>query len=235
VRKGDLLFQIDPRPYEAILAAGRAQLNQANAQVELAQQQLKRTEELRKKDFETGSNYDQRVSDLRVATAAVESAKAAIASAELNVEFTRIVAPVTGRISNRRVSIGNLVTGGDTNTTTLLTTIVSLSPIYFNFDMSEADYLAYQRASERGNLKQTRDHAIQVFLNLVDEEKWPHEGQMSFVDNQVDRGSGTIRGRAVFANTDLLLTPGQFGRIRIPGSDAYEAVLVPDSAVVTDQ
>src|SRR5215471_16803252 len=133
VKEGDLLFVIDPRPYEATLAAARAQLAQGNAQVELATRKLERTAELRKKDFEPASTYDQRLSDLKVATAAVESAKAAIRSAELNVGFTRITAPLTGRISNHQVSVGNLISGGDAATTPALTTVVSLDPIYFYF------------------------------------------------------------------------------------------------------
>jgi RND family efflux transporter MFP subunit len=235
VKKGDLLFVIDPRPYEATLATMRAQLAQAEAQVELATRQLGRSAELRKKDYEPASNYDQRSSDLKVATAAVESAKSAIRSAELNVEFTRIMAPITGRISNHQVSIGNLVTGNESGTTTLLTTIVSLDPIYFNFDLSEADNLAYQRATARGALRSTRDNSIAVSLHLSDEKGWPHAGRMDFVDNHVDRSSGTIRARAVFANPDGLFTAGQFGRIRIPGSEPYKAILIPDVALVTDQ
>jgi RND family efflux transporter MFP subunit len=235
VNQGDLLFVIDPRPYEATLAAARAQLGQASAQIDLAQRQLERSAELRKKDFEPASSYDQRVSELKVATASGEAAKAAIRLAELNVEFTRITAPVTGRISNHLVSIGNLVSGGEGSGTTLLTTIVSLDPIYFNFDMSEGDFLAYQRATEKGLMKSTRDNSVPVALHLTDEKGWPHEGKLNFVDNQVDRNSGTIRVRAVFPNPDLFLTPGQFGRIRIPGSEPYQAILVPDAAVVTDQ
>ena len=235
VKKGDLLFVIDPRPYEAALASMRAQLGQAEAQVGLAQAQLNRSAELRKRDFEPASAYDQRVSDLKVATASVEAAKAAIRTAELNVEFTRITAPITGRISRHQVSIGNLISGGDGGAATLLTTIVSLDPIYFNFDMSEADYLAYQRASAKGLMRSTRDNTVAVSLHLTDEKGWPHEGRMNFVENQVDRLSGTIRVRAVFANPNLLFTPGQFGRIRIPGSEPYQAILIPDAAVVTDQ
>jgi len=235
VKQGNLLFVIDPRPYEATLAAARAQLGQASAQIDLAQRQLERSAELRKKDFEPASSYDQRVSELKVATASGEAAKAAIRLAELNVEFTRITAPATGRISNHLVSIGNLVSGGEGSGTTLLTTIVSLDPIYFNFDMSEGDFLAYQRATEKGLMKSTRDNSVPVALHLTDEKGWPHEGKLNFVDNQVDRSSGTIRVRAVFPNSDFSLTPGQFARIRIPGSEPYQAILVPDAAVVTDQ
>jgi RND family efflux transporter MFP subunit len=234
VKEGDLLFVIDPRPYEATLDAARAQLSQANAQVELATRQLERSAELRKKDFEPASNYDQRVSDLKVATAAAESAKAAISSAELNVGFTRIVAPVTGRISTHQVSVGNLVSGGDT-ATPAMTTIVSLDPIYFYFDMSESDYLAYQRATAAGRLDEAPGASPLVYVRLADEAEWPRKGQLNFVDNQVDRGAGTIRARATFSNPDFFLTPGEFGRIRIPASERYNAILIPDGAVVTDQ
>jgi RND family efflux transporter MFP subunit len=236
VKQGDLLFVIDPRPYEATLAVAQAQLGQGLAQMDLAQRQLERSADLKNKGFEAVSSYDQRVSDLKVAAAAVESAKATIRSAQLNVEFTRITAAVSGRISNHLVSIGNLVSGGEGGAgTTLLTTIVSLDPIYFNFDMSEGDYLAYQRATEKGLMKSTRDNSVPVALHLNDEKGWPHEGKLNFVDNQVDRNSGTIRVRAQFPNPDYFLTAGQFGRIRIPGSEPYQAILVPDAAVVTDQ
>jgi len=234
VKEGDLLFVIDPRPYEATLAAARAQLAQANAQVDLATQQLSRSAELRKKDFEPASNYDQRVSDLKVAAAATESAKAAIRSAELNVGFTRITAPLTGRISNHQVSVGNLVSGSDSAATPALTTIVSLDPIYFYFDMSEGDYLTYQRATAAGKLDEARDSSP-VYVRLTDETEWPRRGLLNFIDNQVDRGAGTIRARATFPNSDFFVTPGQFGRIRIPASERYSAILIPDGAVVTDQ
>ena len=235
VHQGDLLFVIDPRPYEATLAAAQAQLAQGQAQVDLATRQLGRSSQLLERGWEPQSNTDQRISDLKVAAASVESAKAAIQSAQLNVEFTHITAPVTGRISNHRVSVGNLVTGGDSGSATLLTTIVSLDPIYFYFDVSESDYLAYQRATAKGNLQDTRDNTVPVELHLTDEKGWPHKGQLNFVDNQVDRGSGTIRVRAVFPNSDLFLTPGQFGRIRVPASERYKAILVPDAALVSDQ
>jgi RND family efflux transporter MFP subunit len=235
VNKGDLLFVIDPRPYEAALASMRAQLSQAEAQVDLANVQLKRSAELRRRDYEPASSYDQRVSDLKVATATVENAKAAIRSAELNVEFTRIMAPITGRVSRHQVSIGNLINGGESGSAGLLTSIVSLDPIYFYFDMSEADHLAYERATAKGKMRSTRDSTVGVSLHLTDEKGWPHQGHLNFIENQVDRAAGTIRARAVFPNPDLLFTAGQFGRIRIPGSEPYKAILIPDAAIVTDQ
>ncbi len=234
VKKGDLLFVIDPRPFEATLASAKAQLGQAQARVELADRQLARAAELRGRDFVAASTYDERLQEQRVATAAVEIAKSAVRTAELDVEFARILAPVSGRIGRREVSDGNLVSGGSGAGNTLLTTIVSIDPIYFVFDMSEGDFIAYQRAVQSGRLQSTRD-AIPVFARLRDEPDWPREGKLNFVDNQVNRSAGTIRARAVFPNPDGFLTPGQFGRIRLPGSEPYKALLIPDAAILTDQ
>ncbi len=235
VKKGDLLFLIDPRPYEIQRASAKAQVDQANATIEFADREVKRAEVLRQKDFVAQSTYDQRLQQLRGGTAALEAAQAAVRDAELNLEFCRITAPISGRISRHEVSIGNLVSGGSTGTTTLLTTVVSLDPIYFNFDMSEADFLAYERAVAQGKLMSTRDDPIPVEAQLIGDKDWTIKGRIDFVDNQIDRGAGTIRVRAVFPNPKYLITPGQFGRIRVPGSEPYQALLVPDSAVVTDQ
>lgn len=234
VNKGDLLFVIDPRPFEAALASVRAQLGQAQARVDLANQQLRRAAQLSERDFVARSAYDERVQEQRVAASAVEIARAAVRTADLDLEFTRIMAPVTGRIGRREVSEGNLVSGGSGGSTTLLTSIVSLDPIYFAFDLSETDLLIYQRAVQQGRLQSTRE-SIPVFARLRDEPDWPREGKLNFVDNQVDRSAGTIRVRATFPNPDHFLTPGQFGRIRLPGSEPYRALLIPDSAILTDQ
>jgi RND family efflux transporter MFP subunit len=235
VQKGALLFVIDPRPYEAALASAKAQLAQSNARLDLANQQLARAGALRQRDVLSASTYDERVQEVRVAASGVEVSKSAVQTAELDLEFTRITAPVTGRVSQREVSIGNLIAGGTGSAPTLLTTIVSLDPIYFNFDMSESDFLAYQRATARGLLAEQRAGGVGVQARLFDERDWPLEGRIDFVDNQVDRGAGTIRVRAVFDNPTLMLTPGQFGRLRLPGSERYTATLVPDSAIVSDQ
>jgi RND family efflux transporter MFP subunit len=235
VNKGDLLFLIDPRPFEIARASAKAQVDQANAAIEYTNREVARAAELRQKDFVAQSTYDQRLQQMRNAVASLDGAKAAVRDAELNIEFCHIVAPISGRISRHEVSIGNLVSGGNAGSSTLLTTVVSLDPIYFNFDMSEADFLAYQRAVAQGKLMSTRDDPVPVEAKLVDETTWTHKGRIDFVDNQVDRGAGTIRVRAVFPNPKLLITPGQFGRIRVPGSEPYQALLVPDSAVVTDQ
>jgi membrane fusion protein, multidrug efflux system len=235
VNAGDLLYVIDPRPFEIALASARAQLENATAQRQLAQAQLVRAERLRKNDFVAASTYDERLAELRSADAAVESANAAIRSAELDLQWTRVTAPISGRIGRNAVTEGNLVVGGSGVNATLLTTIVTLDPIYLDFDMSESDFLAYQRASAAGRMKSTRDSAVPVFARLFDEDGWSLKGNLDFVDNRVDRDAGTMRGRAVFANPNALITPGQFGRLRIPGSEPYQAILIPDSAIVTDQ
>jgi len=235
VQKGDLLFVIDPRPFEIELQEAQAQFNTATATLELANRQLTRAESLRGKDFVAQSTYDERLQAMKVAAASLETAKASVRQAELDLEFSHITSPLTGRISQHLVSLGNLVSGGTQGTPTLLTTIVSLDPIYLNFDMSEAQYLSYERATASGKLKSNRGTGIPVSARLSDEIQWTHPGEMNFIDNQVDRSAGTIRARGLFPNADLSLTPGQFARIRIPGSEPYQAILVPDLAVVTDQ
>ena len=165
----------------------------------------------------------------------MEVAKAAVRTAELDVEFTRVTAPLAGRIGRREISVGNLVAGGQSGEATLLTTIVSLDPINLDFDLSETDYLAYQRASASGRLAPQRGGAVPVQVRLFDEHDWARDGRLVFVDNRVNRGAGTIRLRASVPNPDLMLTPGQFGRLRLPGSERYTAMLLPDSAIVSDQ
>src|SRR5271163_746526 len=235
VKKGDPLFLIDPRPYEIALASAKAQVDQANAAIEYTNRELARAAELRQKDFVAQSTYDQRLQQMRNAAASLETGKAAVRDAELNIEFCHISAPISGRISRHEVSLGNLISGSNGGATTLLTTIVSVDPVYFNFDMSEADFLGYQRAVAQGKLMSTRDDPVPVQAHLVDETTWTLKGRLDFVDNQVDRSAGTIRARAVFDNPKLFITPGQFGRIRVPGSEPYQALLVPDAALVTDQ
>lgn len=235
VNQGDLLFVIDPRPFEISLASAQAALVSAQARADLAKQQLDRAEKLKKSDFLSQSTFDERLQELQSATADAEVARSAISAAKLNLEYTRIMAPLTGRIGVHEVSIGNLVTGGDSGNTTRLTTLVSLDPIHLTFDVSESDFLAYQRAAAEGRLQSTRDSKLPVAAHLMDEEAWSLKGEMDFVNNEVDRTAGTIRARAIFPNPGRIITPGQFGRIRIPGSDPYNAVLIPDSAILSDQ
>jgi RND family efflux transporter MFP subunit len=235
VQQGDLLFTIEKRPFEIALDSARAQLAEATAQLSLANRNLKRYEKMREGNVVGESDYDDRVDAVSAAKAAVAAATAQVEQAELDLGYTDIRAPVTGRISRHEVSAGNLITGGYTGDVTLLTTIVSLDPIYFEFDVSEANYLAYQRAAERGVMPSMRDNNIEVFAKLPDEEEWTHKGTLGFLDNQVNETSGTIRARATFPNASDTFTAGQFGHIRVPGSEPYEAILLPETAIVTDQ
>jgi RND family efflux transporter MFP subunit len=230
VEKGQPLFVIDPRPFEVAYERAQADVESAQAQLRLAELQFQRIDDLSSSPAFSRAAYDQRLQEKDAARASLAAAQASLAQARLDLEYTRILAPISGRISDRRADVGNLVTEE-----TLLTTIVALDPIYFVFDMSEADFLAYQRAVLAGELPSTRDSTTVVYAKLVDEEMWPRRGGMNFVDNVVDRGSGTLRARAEFRNPDGLIAPGQFGTIRIPGSPEYEAILIPDEAIVTDQ
>jgi RND family efflux transporter MFP subunit len=235
VKKGDLLFVIEPRPFELALETAKAQLAQTEAQVQLAQQQLERTAQLLKNDYATKETYDERVSQVAIATASRDAALAAVNQAQLNLDYTRVIAPVSGRMGRHEVSVGNLVMGGITGSTTLLTTIVSLDPIWLVFNVSEGDGMTYKRLVQKGEIKSPRDNAVEVQGQLMDEKAWTLKGAIDFVDNQYDRSSGTIRVRAAFPNPDLFITPGQFGRVRVPMSQLHPTMLVPDAAVVTDQ
>ena len=235
VHKGDMLFIIDPRPFEITLKSAQSALNSANARLALAKQQLERAQTLKQKDFTSQSTLDQRQQEMLSAAADAQVAQAAINAAQLNLDFTTITAPITGRINRHEVSIGNLINGGEAGTTTLLTTIVSVDPLHFVFDLSEAQFLAYQRRAAEGKLPSTRTAGIEVQGHLMDEKDWSLKGKLDFVSNQVDRTAGTIRARAEFPNPGELITPGQFGRARIPASEPYDAILIPDSAVISDQ
>jgi RND family efflux transporter MFP subunit len=236
VEKGQLLFVIDRRPYEAAVEQLEAQLASTDGQVELAHAELQRAEQLVNNENISRSTYDQRIQQKRAAEAARDVAQAELRQAKLDLGFTEVYAPISGRISDRRVDQGNLVTG-DPNAT-LLTTIVALDPIHFVFDMSESDFLGFQRAVGEGQLPSARDRSTVVQIRLPDEpdtETWLHIGNMDFVDNRIDGSAGTIRARAELANSDHFITPGQFGQLRLPGSPEYDALLVPDSAIVADQ
>jgi RND family efflux transporter MFP subunit len=235
VKQGDLLFVIEPKPFEIALENAKAQLAQAEAQLQLAQAQLERTAQLRKNDYASQETYDERVAQVNVAKATRDSASAEVDQAKLNLAYTRVMAPVSGRVGQHEVSIGNLVMGGVSGTTTLLTTIVSLDPIWLEFNVSEGDGMAYKRLMQKGEVESARDNNVEVQGQLMDETNWPLKGTIDFVDNQYDRTSGTIRVRATFPNPNLFITPGQFGRVRVPMSQEKPTMLVPDAAVVTDQ
>ncbi len=233
VHKGDLLFVIDPRPYEIKLEQAKAALQTATARVELANAQLSRAQSLRRNEFATQETVDQRTSDQDSSNAAVEDARARIRDAELDLEYCHVRAPFTGRIGARQVSVGSLVAGSRaaTSPTTLLATLVSLDPLYLDFDMSESDFLTFSRERARvaGPL------ANKVMIGLSDENNFTREGTLDFIDNALDRSSGTIHARATVPNPDLFLAPGQFARLRVAIAPPTSAYLLPDSAVVLDQ
>jgi RND family efflux transporter MFP subunit len=235
VKQGDLLFTVDKRPFQNTVAQTQGTLAQAKANLAFTEADLERAKQLMRDRTITEQSFDQRTQAYRGALASVAANEAAVRQAELDLEFTELRAPVAGRIGDRRVSPGNLVTGGATGTTTMLASIVSLDPIRFEFTMDEASYLRYERFSRIGKEVTGRDGGVAVRLKLLDEKNFEHSGAMDFVDNAIDRSSGTIRGRAVFANPDAVLTPGMFGRIRVPGSPAYNALLLPDVAIGTEQ
>jgi multidrug efflux system membrane fusion protein len=233
VHKGDLLFVIDPRPYEIKLEQAKAALQTASARVELANTQLTRAQSLRRNEFATQETVDQRTSDQDSSKAAVEDAKARIRDAELDLEYSQVRAPFNGRIGARQVSIGGLVAGSraSTSPTTLLATLVSLDPLYLDFDMSESDFLTFTRERARigGPL------ANKVVLGLSDENNFARQGTLDFVDNALDRSSGTIHARATVPNADLFLAPGQFARLRVAIAPPATVYLLPDAAVILDQ
>jgi len=234
VEKGDLLFRVDPRPFEATLAVAEAELAGADAALQNARAEYVRGERLVEREAISQETVDRRREALRVAEAARAAAAATVQRAKLDLEFTEIRAPISGRISDEYVSKGNLIVGGASGGT-LLSTVVSIDPIYFEFTASEADYLKYRRLASEGVRESGREVQHPVRVKLMDENAFAHEGRLSFVDNRLDRSTGTMRGRATMANPDGVFAPGMFGRLQLLGSGEYEAVLIPDAAVQTDQ
>ncbi|WP_374512622.1 efflux RND transporter periplasmic adaptor subunit [Brevundimonas sp.] len=226
VRRGQLLFTLDPRPAQAALAAARAQLSQAQAQLTLARSELARAETLLESQAISQAEVDTRRGALQTAEAAIAAANANVRARQLDLEFTRVTAPISGRVSDRRVDPGNLVAGGS-SAADVLTTVVSSAPIHFVFDGSEAVLLKYQRQARQG--------AAPVQVRLQDETGFTRSGTLDFTDNAVDAASGVIRLRAVIPNADGFLKPGMFGQARLAGAGTYQAMLVPDAAVATDQ
>jgi RND family efflux transporter MFP subunit len=234
VKQGDLLFTIDRRPFQNALDQARASLEQAKANLAYTVTDLARAQNLIGGSVISQQTLDQRTQAKRVAEANVSAQEAAVRQATLDLEFTELRAPASGRIGDRRVSTGNLVTGGTTGTTTLLATITSIDPIRFEFTMDEASYLRYLRLAKNGAAA-NRGLDTPVQLKLIDESDFTHAGKMDFVDNAIDSGTGTIRGRAEFPNPDGTFTPGMFGRIRVTASAPEETLLVPDVAIGTEQ
>jgi len=234
VKQGDLLFTIDPRPFQNTVDQARANLATAKSNLIYAEGDLARGQQLVRDRTIAEQTFEQRAQARRNAQASVEANEAAVRQAELDLQFTELRAPVTGRIGDRRVSPGNLVTGG-TGTTTLLATIMSTDPIRFEFTFDEASFLRYERLAKETKDGESWGATTPVKLKLIDERSFTHPGHMDFVDNVIDRSSGTIRGRAQFDNPKGLFTPGMFARVQIAGSAPYEAVLLPDAAIGTEQ
>lgn len=234
VHAGDLLYVIDSRPFEAIALQADGQLSDARAKAELAKRELDRALTLNTTQAVADSIVDQRRQTLQAAHAAEMQAEGALKAAKLNIEFTHVMAPITGRVSRHLVSVGNLVQGSDGGAT-LLTSIVSLDPIYIYFDVDEATYQRNSRLWFEGKRPSSRDTPNPVQVTLTGETKPSHDGKMDFLDNRLDVSTATLRSRAVIPNQDLSILPGQFGRVRLIGSSPYEALLLPDAAIATDQ
>ena len=234
VRAGDLLYIIDPRPFEAVVLQAEGQLADARAKGELAKRDLQRGLTLVQTSAVYEQVVDQRRQALQAARAAETQAKGALKAAQLNVEFSHVVAPITGRVSRHLVTPGNLVQGSEGGAT-LLTSIVSLDPIYIYFDVDEATYLKNNKLWFEGKRPSSRDTANAVQVTLTGQTKPSHEGKMDFLDNRLNVSTGTLRSRAIIPNHDLSILPGQFGRVRLIGSSPYEALLLPDTAIATDQ
>jgi multidrug efflux system membrane fusion protein len=236
VKKGDLLFTIDPRPYQAEFDHANAEYERAVSQTDLAKNDFERAKRLIATKAISEEDYDTKSKTYTAAQAAVRSAKATLDSAKLNLEFTQIHAPIEGRISRAVVTEGNLISSGVAGSgATLLTTIVSLNPLYLYGDADERSVLKYLHLRREGTRVSARDEQIPAEMGLADEAGFPHKGYMDFVDNRIDPGTGTMRARGVFSNADHSLSPGFFGRIRIPGSGKYPALLIPDRALGSDQ
>ncbi|WP_291685719.1 efflux RND transporter periplasmic adaptor subunit [Bradyrhizobium sp.] len=236
VNTGDLLYVIDSRPFEAVAEQADGQVSDARARAELAKRELDRALTLNQTQAVSDSIVDQRRQALQAAKAAEMQAEGLLKAAQLNIEFSHVIAPIGGRVSRHLVSVGNLVSGSDNSgNATLLTSIVSLDPIYVYFDMDEATYLKYNRLYFEGKRPSSRENPNPVQVTLTGETKPSHDGRMDFLDNRLDVSTGTLRSRAVIPNRDFSILPGQFGRVRLIGSAPYEALLLPDTAIATDQ
>ena len=234
VSQGDLLFVIDQRSFRAEIARVEGTVAAAEAQRRLAQIELARATKLAERNFGSIQDVDRAEAALAGALALIAIAKAELRQAQLNLDFTEIRAPISGRMSDHKIDQGNLVVGG-ANNATLLSTIVSINPIHFVFTASEADFLRYSRLTGRTGRASVLKTPFHVDLKLMDEEGFDHTGTLDFIDNQIDPNSGTIVARAILPNKSGFLVPGVFGRIRLPRSAEFKALLIPDEAVIADQ
>jgi RND family efflux transporter MFP subunit len=235
VKKGDLLFEIDPRTYKAELAVTQGALASGEARVRRLDADLARADQVLRARAMSREDYDKVVADRCEAVAALDSLRAAVDRSRLNLDFSKVIAPVSGRVSRYHVTVGNLVQAGDLTGGTLLTTIVSVDPMYAYFDVDEHTVLRVKQLIREGKLGTPDDTTIPVWLGLANEEGHPHRGVINFTDNQVNPRTGTLRVRGVFPNKDEALTPGYFARIRVPISPPHKALLVTDRALDTDQ
>jgi len=235
IKKGDLLYVIDPRPYQADFDRAVAELERMQAQVKLAQIELDRGKELRAKSTISASEFDQRAATYQGAAAAASSAEAAKNSAALNLEFTQVKSPIDGRVSDQRITVGNLVQPG-AGPESVLTTVVSVDPIYAKVDADENAVLKYVKLSEEGKRISARTEKIPAFVELGNETNFPHQGDIDFVDNRLDSSTGTVRARVVLKNWNpALITPGFFVRVRIAGATPYRAALIADKVISSQQ
>ena len=234
VQEGDLLFIVDPRRYEAELARATAEFARSQAALELAVGEAQRAARLVETKAISVEEADVKAKGRKGSEAALAAAQAAVDAAKLEVEFTRVTAPISGRIGRKLVTEGNLITGGP-NGAMILTTIVALDPIYCYFDVDERSALKYRELVRSGKRESALFHPIPAQMGLANQDGFPHEGTIDFVDNEISSATGSIRARGVFDNKDRLMAPGFFARLRIPGSGEYEAMLIRDSAVSSDQ
>jgi len=235
VKKGDLLYVIDPRPYQADFDRAAAEVERMDAQLKLAQIELNRAKELRDKNTISASEFDQKAATYQGSAAAKSSAEAAKNSAALNLEFTQIKSPIDGRVSDARITLGNLVQPG-AGPESVLTTVVSVDPIYAKVDADENAVLKYVKLSEEGKRVSARTAKIPGFVELGNETDFPHEGYIDFVDNRLDPGTGTIRARVVLKNWNPnFITPGFFARVRVAGATPYRAALIEDKVISSQQ
>ena len=235
VKKGDLLYVIDPRPYQADFDRAKAEVDRMDAQLKLAQIELNRAKELRDKNTISASEFDQKAATFQGAAAAKSSAEAAKNAAALNLEFTQIKSPVDGRVSDQRITVGNLVQPG-AGPESVLTTVISVDPIYAKVDADENAILKYVKLSEEGKRVSARTAKIPAWIELGNETDFPHEGYVDFVDNRLDPGTGTIRARIVLKNWNPnFITPGFFVRVRVAGATPYRAALVADRVISSQQ
>ena len=234
VEQGQLLFVIDQRPFQAAVAQAKAEVDRVSTELKVAQLEFERGERLQSSRAMSKETAEERRAKRDAAQAEVDAARAALRNHELNLGFTEVRAPMSGRLSDIRVDVGNLISGG-TSDSTLLTTILSIDPIELEIEASEAEFLRYTRLDSAGTRPSSREVPNRIEARLIDETEWVHKGRMTFVDNEIDPNSDTIRGHATFSNPDHVILPGMFARARLFGAGEHEAVMIPDVAVVADQ